>query len=49
MNFIFRWKIILRCWAPAMQVNYDFHEDLTPAKVDQILDDYAAGRGKDVK
>ena len=37
------------CWAPAMQVNYDFHEDLTPAKVDQILDDYAAGRGKDVK
>ncbi|WP_419806515.1 NADH-quinone oxidoreductase subunit NuoE [Terriglobus sp.] len=37
------------CWAPAMQVNYDFHENLTPAKVDQILDDYAAGRGKDVK
>ena len=37
------------CWAPAMQVNYDFHENLTPSKVDQILDDYAAGRGKDVK
>lgn len=37
------------CWAPAMQVNYDFHENLTPAKVDAILDDYAAGRGKDVK
>ena len=37
------------CWAPAMQVNYDFHEDLTPAKVDTILDDYAHGRGKDVK
>ena len=37
------------CWAPAMQVNYDFHENLTPAKVDEILDDYAAGRGKDVK
>ncbi|GAA3764156.1 NADH-quinone oxidoreductase subunit NuoE family protein [Terriglobus aquaticus] len=37
------------CWAPAMQVNYDFHENLTPEKVDAILDDYAAGRGKDVK
>jgi NADH:ubiquinone oxidoreductase subunit E len=23
-----------------MQVNYDFHEDLTPAKVDAILDTY---------
>ena len=33
------------CWAPAMQVNYDFHEDLTPAKVDTILADYRAGRG----
>ena len=37
------------CWAPAMQVNYDFHDNLTPAKVDAILDDYAAGRGTDVK
>jgi NADH-quinone oxidoreductase subunit E len=37
------------CWAPAMQVNYDFHDDLTTAKVDAILADYAAGRGKDVK
>ena len=37
------------CWAPAMQVNYDFHDDLTIAKVDSILDDYAAGRGQDVK
>ena len=37
------------CWAPAMQVNYDFHDDLTVAKVDAILDDYAAGRGEDVK
>ena len=35
------------CWAPAMQVNYDFHEDLTPAKVDKILADYAEGRVKD--
>ena len=37
------------CWAPAMQVNYDFHDNLTAAKVDAILDDYAAGRGKDVQ
>ena len=37
------------CWAPAMQVNYDFHEDLTPQKVDTILAEYAAGAGKDVK
>ena len=27
-------------WAPAMQVNYDFHENLTPEKVDKILDQY---------
>jgi NADH-quinone oxidoreductase subunit E len=27
-------------WAPAMQVNYDFHENLTPEKVDEILDGY---------
>ena len=32
------------CWAPAMQVNYDFHDDLTPAKVDEILADYASGK-----
>ncbi len=27
-------------WAPAVQVNYDFHENLTQAKMDQILDEY---------
>jgi NADH-quinone oxidoreductase subunit E len=27
-------------WAPAMQVNYDFHENLTPEKVDEVLDGY---------
>ena len=32
------------CWAPAMQVNYDFHDELTPAKVDAILADYATGK-----
>ena len=34
------------CWAPAIQVNYDFYDELTPEKVDQILEDYRAGRGK---
>ncbi len=27
-------------WAPAMQVNYDFHENLTPEKVDEVLEKY---------
>ena len=40
-------------WAPAVQVNYDFHDDLTPQKLDTILDMYAAGLnptgGKDVR
>jgi NADH-quinone oxidoreductase subunit E len=27
-------------WAPAVQVNYDFHENLTPEKLDKVLDDY---------
>ncbi|HUQ50523.1 MAG TPA: NAD(P)H-dependent oxidoreductase subunit E [Terriglobales bacterium] len=27
-------------WAPAMQVNYDFHENLTPEKTDTILESY---------
>jgi NADH-quinone oxidoreductase subunit E len=26
------------CWAPAIQVNYDFHDDLEPDQVPQILD-----------
>ncbi|HTV03967.1 MAG TPA: NAD(P)H-dependent oxidoreductase subunit E [Acidobacteriaceae bacterium] len=34
------------CWAPAIQVNYDFYDELTPEKMDQVLDDYRAGRGK---
>jgi len=36
------------CWAPAMQVNYDFYDELTPEKVDHILDDYKAGQGKEM-
>ncbi|WP_035350198.1 complex I 24 kDa subunit family protein [Edaphobacter aggregans] len=37
------------CWAPAIQVNYDFHDNLTTAKVDEIIETYRAGKGKDVK
>ena len=37
------------CWAPAMQVNYDFHDELTPEKVDVILEMYKDGQGKDEK
>jgi NADH-quinone oxidoreductase subunit E len=27
-------------WAPAIQVNYDFHENLTEEKLDKVLDGY---------
>ncbi len=27
-------------WAPAAQVNYDFHENLTPEKMDRVLEGY---------
>ena len=27
-------------WAPAIQVNYDFHETLTPDKLDKVLEEY---------
>lgn len=27
-------------WAPAVQINYDFHENLTPESMDIVLDDY---------
>jgi NADH-quinone oxidoreductase subunit E len=30
-------------WAPAVQVNYDFHENLTPERMDEVLEIY---RGK---
>jgi NADH-quinone oxidoreductase subunit E len=29
-------------WAPSAQINYDFHENLTPAAMDKILEDYRA-------
>lgn len=34
------------CWAPAIQVNYDFHDDLTPESVDGILAEYKARGGR---
>jgi NADH-quinone oxidoreductase subunit E len=37
------------CWAPAIQINYDFHENLTPTKVDDIFKMYRDGKGKDEK
>ena len=37
------------CWAPAMQVNYDFHDELTRDKVDVVFQMYRDGLGKDVK
>jgi NADH-quinone oxidoreductase subunit E len=35
-------------WAPAAQVNYDFHENLTPESIDKILAHYRgrSGAGK---
>ena len=31
-------------WAPAAQVNYDFHENLTPEKLDRVLEEYRKKR-----
>jgi NADH-quinone oxidoreductase subunit E len=28
------------CWAPAVQVNYDFHDNLTTEAMDRVLDGY---------
>ncbi len=33
-------------WAPAVQINYDFHENLTPESMDKILEDYRGKAGK---
>ena len=30
------------CWAPAVQVNYAFHESQTPESMDKVLADYAS-------
>lgn len=34
-------------WAPAVQVNYDFHENLTPEAMDKVLADYKARAQKE--
>src|SRR5215813_10620432 len=31
-------------WAPAAQVNYEFHENLTPEKIDRVLESYRKQR-----
>src|SRR5436305_219513 len=31
-------------WAPAIQVNYDFYHDVTPAQLDKLLDGLKAGK-----
>ncbi|MHB1744617.1 MAG: NADH-quinone oxidoreductase subunit NuoE family protein [Acidobacteriaceae bacterium] len=33
-------------WAPAVQVNYDFHEELTPDAMDALLDEYRSKGGQ---
>ena len=33
-------------WAPAVQINYDFHENLTPESMNKILDEYREKAGK---
>ena len=32
-------------WAPAIQVNYDFHDDLTPESLDAVLEEYRSKDG----
>jgi NADH-quinone oxidoreductase subunit E len=34
------------CWAPAMQVNYDYYHDVTPEGFDQIISKLKNGAGK---
>ncbi|MHB8390457.1 MAG: NADH-quinone oxidoreductase subunit NuoE family protein [Acidobacteriaceae bacterium] len=33
-------------WAPAVQINYDFHENLTPETMDALLDEYRSKAGQ---
>jgi NADH-quinone oxidoreductase subunit E len=37
------------CWAPAIQVNYDFHDDLTNEKADEVIASYRAKAGNTQK
>lgn len=34
------------CWAPAMQVNYDYHHNVTPESFDRIIADLKNGAGQ---
>ncbi len=34
------------CWAPAIQVNYDFHDELTPDSVPAVLAEYKSVRAQ---
>jgi NADH-quinone oxidoreductase subunit E len=34
-------------WAPALQINYDFWHDVTPAQLDKLLDGLKAGKDPD--
>lgn len=33
-------------WAPAIQVNYDFHDELTPESLDAVLEQYRSKAGQ---
>lgn len=33
-------------WAPAIEVNYDFHHYVTPEKLDKLIDDLRAANGR---
>jgi NADH-quinone oxidoreductase subunit E len=33
-------------WAPAIQVNYDFHDELTPESMDALLEQYRSKAGQ---
>jgi NADH-quinone oxidoreductase subunit E len=33
-------------WAPAVQVNYDFHDNLTPETMDKVLEQYRSKAGQ---
>jgi NADH-quinone oxidoreductase subunit E len=33
-------------WAPAVEVNFDFHHDVTPEKLDKLIDDLRALHAK---
>src|SRR5258708_8813550 len=37
------------CWAPAIQINNDFHDNATPAKCDPTFQMYRAATAKDEK